>query len=308
MKIAIIGTGAMGSVYAALLGDANNEVWAIDAWQEHVNAINEHGLHLEGASGDRFVKLNASTNASDAGVCDLVIIATKAAHVEQAAESAKPLISDTTKVLTIQNGLGSAARARQVLGDVDLAVGVVGGFGASIKGPGHAHHNGMELVRLGEMQGPVTPSLTKVADTWESAGFNVRTFDDINKMIWEKLICNVCYSGPCAITERTVGEVIDDENAWYVASNCAREAWEVARALNIAVDIDDPVAYVRDFGSKIPGSRPSLFLDHLNNRASEIDVINGAIPREAKAVGIATPFNDTIVALIKAKEARLGLS
>jgi len=308
MKIAIIGTGAMGSVYAALLGDANNEVWAIDAWQEHVNAINEHGLHLEGASGDRFVKLNASTNASDAGICDLVIIATKAAHVEQAAESAKPLISDTTKVLTIQNGLGSAARARQVLGDVDLAVGVVGGFGASIKGPGHAHHNGMELVRLGEMQGPVRPSLTKVAETWESAGFNVRTFDDINKMIWEKLICNVCYSGPCAITERTVGEVIDDENAWFVASNCAREAWEVARALNIAVDIDDPVAYVRDFGSKIPGSRPSLFLDHLNNRASEIDVINGAIPREAKAVGIATPFNDTIVALIKAKESRLGLS
>jgi len=308
MKIAIIGTGAMGSVYAALLGDANNEVWAIDAWSEHVDAIKNKGLHLEGASGDRVVKVNTSTNASDAGLCDLVIIATKAAHVVTAAESAKPLIGDTTKVLTIQNGLGSAARVREVLGEVDLAVGVVGGFGASIKGPGHAHHNGMELVRLGEMQGPVTASLTKVAETWQDAGFNVRTFDDINKMIWEKLICNVCYSGPCAITERTVGEVIEDENAWFVASNCAREAWEVARALNIAVDIDDPVAYVRDFGTKIPGSRPSLFLDHLNNRASEIDVINGAIPREAKAVGIATPFNDTIVALIKAKESRLGLN
>lgn len=308
MKIAIIGTGAMGSVYAALLGDANNEVWAIDAWQEHVEAINNNGLHVEGASGDRVVKINASTNAEDAGPCDLVIIATKAAHVEQAATSAKPLVHEGTKILTIQNGLGSAARAKDVLGDVDLAVGVVGGFGASIKGPGHAHHNGMELVRLGEMEGPVTASLTRVADVWENAGFNVRTFDDINKMIWEKLICNVCFSGPCAITERTVGEVVDDENAWFVASNCAREAWEVAKALDIAVDIDDPVQYVRDFGLKIPGSRPSLFLDHLNGRASEIDVINGAIPREAKAVGIATPFNDAIVALIKAKEAKLGLT
>ncbi len=308
MKIAIIGTGAMGSVYAGLLADANNEVWAIDAWQEHVDTINQKGLHLEGASGDRVVKLPASTNAADAGPCDLVIIATKAAHVEGAAESARPLLKDDTKILTIQNGLGSAARVKQVLGDVDLAVGVVGGFGASMKGPGHAHHNGMELVRLGEMAGPVTPSLSRVAQTWQDAGFNVRTFDDINKMIWEKLICNVCFSGPCAITERTVGEVMDDENAWFVASSCATEAWQVARAHDIAVDIDDPVDYVRNFGSKIPGSRPSLLLDHLNGRASEIDVINGAIPREAKPVNIATPFNDTIVALIKAKEAKLGLT
>ncbi len=83
MKIAIIGTGAMGSVYAALLADAGNEVWAIDAWREHVDAIKADGLRLEGYSGDRRVtSIKASTNPSDAGMCDLVIIATKAADVE----------------------------------------------------------------------------------------------------------------------------------------------------------------------------------------------------------------------------------
>ena len=70
MKIAIVGCGAMGSVYAALLADAGHEVWAIDSWKEHVDAMRTHGLHLEGASGDRTVKLHASTNAADAGPCD----------------------------------------------------------------------------------------------------------------------------------------------------------------------------------------------------------------------------------------------
>ena len=84
MKIAISGTGAMGSVYAALLSDAGNEVWAVDTWAEHVEAMNTKGLRVEGASGDRTVKnLNATTNIADAGKCDLYIIATKADGVAQ---------------------------------------------------------------------------------------------------------------------------------------------------------------------------------------------------------------------------------
>lgn len=136
MKVAVVGTGAMGSVYAALMGDSGNEVWAIDAWDEHINTIKSQGLRLEGASGERTVKLNASTNAADAGECDLVIIATKAAHVEAAAKSAMPLVNKDTTVLTIQNGLGSADRVRNIMGDINLSIGVVGGFGASVKGPG----------------------------------------------------------------------------------------------------------------------------------------------------------------------------
>ena len=307
MKIAVVGTGAMGSVYAALLADAGNEVWAIDAWPEHVAAMNERGLRVEGASGDRTVWLNATTSATDAGACDLVIIATKAMHVAQAAADARDLIGADTTVLTIQNGLGSADKVADALGPERVTIGVVGGFGASMTGPGHAHHNGMELVRLGEREGPATPRLEQVAQVWRDAGFNVRTFDDIHRMIWEKLICNVCFSGTCAITELTVGEVIANDDAWRVASGCAAEAYKVARAKNIALDFGEPVAYVRAFGEKIPNARPSMLLDLLEGRRSEIDVINGAIPVAARAVGIDTPYNDVVTSLVKAKEARLGL-
>ena len=307
MKIAIVGCGAMGCVYAGLLSEAGHEVWAVDQWAEHIDAIRANGLRLEGISGDRTIPLNAATTPGGIGPCDLVVLATKAMHVAAAAESVPPLLGDGTHVISIQNGLGGPDSAAQALGATPIVVGVAGGFGASIRGPGSAHHNGMELIRLGNRGGPVTPELEAIAGLWRDAGFNVRTFDDIDQLVWEKLICNVCFSGTCTVTERTIGEVMDDADTWMVASACAVEAFNVARAKNIAVDIGDPVAYVRDFGDKIPNARPSMLLDHLADRASEIDAINGAIPPAGRELGFATPFNDVISALVRAKERRMGV-
>jgi 2-dehydropantoate 2-reductase len=297
----------MGSVYIALLGAAGHDVWAIDSWAEHIDAIRKNGLRLEGASGDRTVKVHASTRAADAGLCDLVIIATKAMHVAAAAESAKPLLGPSTVVLSIQNGLGGPQTAASILGKERVTVGVVGGFGASIKGPGHAHHNGWELVRLGELSGPVSPRLEQIAHVWSSGGFKVKCFDDIDQLVWEKLICNVCYSATCTLTERTIIEVIEDADTWKIASGCAAEAFAVARARKVKLDFDDPVRYVRDFGMKIPNARPSMLLDHLAGRASEIDAINGAIPAAAAAVGVPASYNEVVSGLVRAKERRMGV-
>ena len=306
MKIAIVGTGAMGSVYAGLFASAGHEVWAIDRWREHIEAIRARGLRVEGASGDRTVHIQATTIAAEAGICDLVIIATKAMHVAAAAEAAKPLLGRDTPALSIQNGLGGPDSAASVLGRERVMVGVLGGFGASIKAPGHAHHNGWELVRLGEFGGPITPRLKEVEDIWRGAGFRVKVFDDIDQLVWEKLICNCAYSGPCAISERTNGEVMDDPDLSRVSAACATEAYQVARAKGIKLGFEDPVAYVREFGSRIPKARPSALLDLLAGRKSEIDVINGSIPRVGKEIGLAAPVNEAITALVRAKERALG--
>jgi 2-dehydropantoate 2-reductase len=306
VKIAIVGCGAMGSVYAGLFAAAGHEVWAIDRWREHVEAMRAHGLHLEGASGDRTVRVNATTEAGDAGPCDLVILATKAMHVAEAAQSVKKVLGKDTVVLSIQNGLGGPDTAASVLGKQRVMVGVVGGFGASMKGPGHAHHNGMELVRLGEFGGPITPRLDRVAEAWRGAGFRVKVFDDIAQLVWEKLICNCAYSGPCGISDHTVIEVMNDPDLSRVSAACASEAYAVAAEKKIRLGFDDPVAYVRDFGSKIPNARPSVLLDLMAKRKSEIEVINGSIPRVGREVGVAAPVNDALTALVLDKERRLG--
>jgi 2-dehydropantoate 2-reductase len=306
MKIAIVGTGAMGSVYAGLFAAAGHEVWAIDAWREHVEAMQQMGLRLEGASGDRTVKVHATTDTKEAGPCDLVVLATKAMHVSQAASSCKVLLKNDTPVLSIQNGLGGPDTAASILGKDRVMVGVVGGFGASMRAPGHAHHNGMELVRLGEFGGPITPRLKKVEETWRGAGFKVKVFDDIDQLVWEKLICNCAYSGPCALSDGTIAEVMNDADLSRVSATCATEGFAVARKKGVKLGFDDPVAYVRDFGSKIPNARPSVLLDLLLKKKSEIDVINGSIPRVAKTVGLEAPVNEAVTALVRAKERKLG--
>jgi 2-dehydropantoate 2-reductase len=247
------------------------------------------------------VRIHATSDPAEVGVSDLVVIATKARDVEAAADAARPMLGTATVVLPIQNGLGSADRVAAVLGQEPVAIGVAGGFGASIVGPGHVHHNGWELVRLGERRGPATARIRRIAQVWESAGFRVQADDDVDRLVWEKLICNVCFSGTCTILERTIRQVLDDPAAWYVASSCAVEAYRIALAKGIALAFDDPVAYVRAFGEKIPDARPSMLLDVLAGRPCEIDVINGAIPPAGREVGLTAPVNEVVTALVKAK-------
>jgi 2-dehydropantoate 2-reductase len=161
-------------------------------------------------------------------------------------------------------------------------------------------------VRLGEFGGPITPRLKKIEEAWKSAGFRVKLFDDIDQLVWEKLLCNCAYSGPCGITERTVGEVMNDPDLSKISAACATEGFLVSQKKRIKLSFDDPVAYVRDFGSKIPNARPSVLLDLMAKRKSEIDVINGSIPRVAKELGMTAPVNEAITALVREKERRLG--
>lgn len=308
MKIAIVGTGAMGTVYAALFAAAGHEVWAIDQWQAHVDAMVANGLRLEGASGEHCVRLHATSNPKDCGECDVVIIATKAMNVSAAAQSAAPLLAPATPVLSIQNGIGGPDAAAEILGEDRVVVGVAGGFGASMVGPGHAHHNGMELLRLGERLGPVSERLKGLATLWEGAGFTVRCFDDIDQLVWEKLLCNCCYSGTAAITGLTIAGVMADADAWAVASGCAMEVFTVAQARGIKLGFDDPVSYACAFGEKIPGAKPSMLLDIEARRACEIGAINGAIPAMAHAAGVEAPVNDLVARLVRARMVALGIN
>jgi 2-dehydropantoate 2-reductase len=164
----------------------------------------------------------------------------------------------------------------------------------------------MEFLRLGEMDGGMSDRLEAVAEAWRAGSFKVLTFDDIHKMVWEKLICNVTFSGPCALTGLTIGQILADPNGSPISLACATEAYTVARAKGIALDFDDPVAYVKNFASKIPNAKPSMLLDHLAGKRCEVDVINGAIPREGQRLGVATPVNDVVCALIRAKEVTFG--
>ena len=307
MKIVIIGVGAMGAIYAALLADAGNEVVAVDLWDEHISAIQHGGLRVEGASGDRVVRnIQATTSTEGITNCDLAVIATKASGVGAAAAAVQSTLADNGVILTIQNGLGAGERIGRYIPQHQIILGVAGGFGASMIAPGHAHHNGMELIRLGEMCGGVSVRVKEVAAVWSAAGFKVKAFEDINQLIWEKFICNVTFSGPCTVFGHTLGELMADSHAWPIALGCAREAYASAKAKKISLTFDDVDAYVSAFGAKMPDARPSMLQDHLAGRVSEIDAINGMVPKVAKSMGLIAPYNEVISAIVRSREAQFS--
>lgn len=307
MKIAVIGAGAMGSIYAALMADAGHEVWAVDTWRDHVDAINGHGLRVEGASGDRTVRtVQATTRIADVGQCDLCILATKASGVGPAAQAAAPVIGPDAMVLTIQNGLGAGDRIAAHMPSGNVLLGVADGFGASIKGPGHAHHNSMKLIRIGELGGGITDRLKRVEALWQEAGFNARAFENITQLIWEKFLCNVTFSAPCTVFDQTVGELMAQADHWAIALGAMNEAYAIARAKDIPLGFYDPVAYVTAFGSGMPHARPSMLLDHMAGRVSELDAINGIVPVLGRETGVPTPYNDSLTAILRQRESRFA--
>ena len=155
--------------------------------------------------------MNATTRPEEIGPVDIVVIATKAMHVRDAAISAHSLIGPHTIVLPIQNGLGSGEVVAEVLGEAYVAS-AWPAVRRVARAPGHVHHHGFELCASAAPR-PGVGTIERVADVWRDAGFRVDTDDDIDRLVWEKLICNVCFSGTCTILGLTIGEVMAEPGA-----------------------------------------------------------------------------------------------
>lgn len=306
-KVLVMGLGALGSVYAALMKSAGHEVHGVGLSANHIDAASAEGLRVTGASGDRTVHLDSvSTTTEGLGSAfDLIIIATKAYDVEQAALDTAPMIGPNTIVQSIQNGVGSMDLIAPHLPQSQLCLGVVGGFGASVLEPGHAHHNGMALIRFSPYSDLPMAEVDKAVEIWRSAGFDATSLTDPSRVIWEKLIMNVAFSGPGVLNKLTIGEMLSNESAWEVSRACLEEAFTVAKALKIPIEITDPVHHVRTLAGNIPDAKPSMLLDALRGSRGEIDVINGSVVRYGDEVGVPTPVNSTVVNLVKAWETTL---
>ncbi len=303
-KIAIIGTGAMGSVYAGLMAESGLEIWAIDSWQDHITAISKNGLRLAGASGDRIINtIHAATCLEDVPQCDLYIIATKADGVADAAASVAGHMRQDALVLTIQNGLGAGERIAKHMTTENVLLGVAEGFGASIIEAGYAHHNNMRQIRIGEMNGGNTDRLEALVSLWQKAGFNANGFADIHQLIWEKFICNVFLSAPCTVFDCTIGDILNTPEYLEIALGCMREAYQAGRAHQVNFSFDEPDAYAISFASSMPNASPSMRLDHLAKRRSEIDAINGMVPIVSAKAGLNAPYNQSLSAVIRKIEA-----
>ena len=304
MKIAVIGTGAMGSIYAARFSRAGHEVVAIDIWQDHVNYINRNGLFIDGPDGQIIAKnIKASTKFSDLKGCHFYIIATKAMKLEESIKSLKDWINLNSPIITIQNGLGAGDIILRHMPENNIILGVAEGFGASLQKPGHVTHTANKQIRLGSISKISSEKeLQNIVDTWRSGGLKTEIYKNIEQLIWEKLLCNVTLSGPCSIFGCNVNELFNNQEYWNFALNCMQEAYSVGLSMGVPFSFEDPVAYVSGFAKRVGSAKPSMLQDYENKKKTEIDFINGAIPPLGAKSKIPTPFNDHVCRIIREAE------
>ncbi|MEW6274616.1 MAG: 2-dehydropantoate 2-reductase [Bacillota bacterium] len=301
MKIAVLGAGAMGSLYGALLTGAGEEVWLVDVWAEHVAVINREGLSLLFGEEERVFGVPATTDPAAAGPADLVLVFVKAYATEEAMRGALPLIGEKTAVITLQNGVGNVEQLRAVVGGERVLAGS-STFGANVLGPGRVRVAGLGETALGELNGERTPRLERIAAVFSRAGLRPVLTDNIQGVLWTKLLVNVGINPLTALCRVNNGRLLEVPELTLLLERAVEEALAVARKKGIRPVVDDPLAYVKEVARATGANISSMRQDVERGRRTEIDVISGAVVREGAALGVPTPVNEVLTFLVKALE------
>jgi 2-dehydropantoate 2-reductase len=302
MKIAVVGAGAMGSLFGALLAESGNEVWLYDVWVEHVETINNKGLTIEREGKSRRLKIKATTDPVKIGTAELVIIFVKSTHTASAAETASRLAGSDGAVMTLQNGMGNADILSDAINPERVLAGTTS-HGATLLGPGSIRHAGVGATTIGAWaetdQG--RRRARTLADAFTGIGIATEAVDDVRSVLWNKLLINVGINAITALTAIKNGQILDLDITRELSRNAVQEAMKVARELKIAVR-EDAVDHVYAVAQATAANRSSMGQDVDNQRQTEIGTINGFIVREARRLGIPAPVNETLTALIQTLE------
>lgn len=302
MEILIIGAGALGCLFGALLAP-HASVHLFTTNTDHARAINQSGLEVIGMdSSRRILTIPAITDPGEYGRrADLILLCTKARSTEAAAATARQLLADHGLVLTLQNGLGNLEKIAAAVGPERAAAGITA-QGATLLAPGQVRHAGGGVTELGA--GPdQSAAIAAVVLLFNRAGIETRTSEDVDALLWSKLIVNVGINALTALLRVPNGVLAEAEACGELMAGAVVEAVAVARALGIDYDQDQQLDRVRRVCAQTRTNRSSMLQDVLRGAPTEIDVINGAVVAKGREVGIATPVNVLLTRLVKALEA-----
>jgi 2-dehydropantoate 2-reductase len=301
VKIAVVGAGAMGSLFGALLAESGEDVLLYDIWEEHVKAINEKGLGIKLDDKTRSISINATSDKMQIGKTDLAIIFVKSTQTGDAAMTASELLGNSGFVLTLQNGMGNADIIGEVIDPGRIIAGTTS-HGATMLGPGNIRHAGTGPTVIGMWSGIQKPGLQKIADVFNKAGIITETVGDVRNVIWAKLLVNVGINAITALTRIKNGQILDLSATKALSLAAVEEAMEVARAQGVKV-ADNTVEHVFQIAEATSANRSSMGQDVDNKRQTEIAAINGAVVKEAQKFGIHVPVNQTLTTLIETLQA-----
>jgi len=297
VRIGIVGAGALGTLFGQRLA-ASNEVILLEQRPEVVDAIRRDGLRVDGEARTAV----ATIEPRDVFGVQALFVFVRATDTLRALRPFAAELSPATVIVSLQNGLGNEEAIKTSLGStISLVIGATTESALSI-GPGDARRIGDGTTVLGSA-GASPDAINRVARLLVDAGFRASAAYDIRPHLWGKLIANAAINPVAALLDRPNGVVLTDEHAGDVARSLAQEAATVANAMRIPLPFTDPWTYVRGIVEQTSELENSMLFDLRSGAATEVDFINGAVVAAGRRAAVPTPYNETLTALVKAREA-----
>lgn len=299
---AIVGAGAVGSYYGAMLARAGHGVTLIGR-APHVQAVSERGLRLHMNGQIHTVSLAASTDLAAVGGADLVLFCVKSPDTDAVARQLAPLLKPDALVMSLQNGVDNAETLARHLTQAVVPVAVY--VATAMPAPGEVHHHGQGHLVIGPINAAAAGDaalmsrLQSVVNLFASAQVSVRVSPDVVGELWRKLIVNCAYNAVSGLTRQPYGRMADLPAIVDLQRAVVREVVAVARAAGQRIDLDASMDAMAAIAAAMPGQRSSTAQDMARGRPTEIDHLNGFVVRRGAALGVPTPVNQALHALVK---------
>jgi 2-dehydropantoate 2-reductase len=303
MKIAVLGgAGAMGAVFGGRLAQAGNEVILVDVSPEAVDTINRQGLTVEDKTGAReVIRVRASTDPASTAGSELTLVFVKCYHTEAAIRNVASHLARGAMVLSLQNGWGNAPLIASLVGEERTMIGVSYHSATALE-PGWVKHAGQGMTFIGELNGAMSDRLRRVAGTFKTAGLDVTPTQTVLKEIWAKLALNACALPTSALLRLYAGQLVENDSMLALMREILREVVSVVRAQGIEIDEEERWEAITGLLRRAANAKSSMLQDVEKQRRTEIDVINGAVVAAGRRFGLPTPYNQSMVWLVKSLE------
>lgn len=294
MRVLVVGVGAVGGFYGALLAKAGLDLFFI-ARGETLEVLKKGGITIETPSGRFTVPVQASSNVRDAGERDLILICVKSYDTESVARMIEPALHSGSVVVSLQNGIGNVETIGSIIGEERVFCGVL--FLSSDRiAPATVRYLGVSSIRLGRFRGGSDPRLEKVRELFEEAGIDCVIHPEIEAELWKKLIWNASFNGVTTLTRKTVGECLATESGRELIRTAMDEVVSVLEKKGIPVDPTLIETWME--GEGIEEFRTSMLQDRLRGNRLEHEAIYRPLLKEAARFGIRVPVLESFYRLL----------
>ena len=310
-KVGVMGAGAVGCFYGAMLARAGHAVTLIGR-TEHVQAVRARGLQLEMAGARHTVALAADEDVAALHGADLVLCCVKSGDTEAVAQQMAPHLAPAALVMSLQNGVDNAATLARLLPCRVLPTVVY--VAAAMTGPGQVRHFGRGDLAIGALPGgtgssvPEWPTLQAVVAFFASAQVPVRIVPDVAVELWAKLLVNCAYNAISALAQMPYARLAATPDICTLQEEIVQEVIAVAAASGVTLSLKSSLDAVSRIAASMPQQLSSTAQDMARRKPSEIDHLNGYIARRGRELGVSTPVNRTLHALVKLVESGYDVS